>query len=155
MNNNQKLINILSVVSTPYTTFDGNISTMKDGNIQSGLFVILHLNDDKRTAIAAKLSSNMFIQSASVVFIPQVDCPFLRTNSLLYIDKLHTLALDKCTFIGNITNTEIYNNIYTHVRNLGYTLVHDLKTVSITNDTKYKSPNKFIQGGNNENTNMC
>lgn len=143
MNNNQRPINILTVVSTPYTTFDGTVSTLKDGNLQAGLFVILHLNDDKRTAIAAKLSSNMFIQSSSVVFIPQVDCPFLRTNSLLYLDKLHTVALDKCTVIGNVTNTEIYNNIYTHVRNLGHTLVNDLKSVAPITDTKYKSPNKI------------
>jgi hypothetical protein len=133
--NNQ--LKILSIVSTSYTTFKGEQSN-------DGLFVILDINQSSRTAIGAKLTSNLQITSANVVFVPQVDCPCLRTNSLLYLDHLHTLDITRCNQIGVIRNQEICNNIYRQIKNVAFKFVNNIKDIDeVRTHTTYVSPNKM------------
>lgn len=136
---------ILSIVSSPYVTFKGEDTQLTNESNGYGLFVLLDINYNTNTAIGAKLTSNLQINSTNAVFIQQVDCPCLRTNSLLYIDQLHTLDLTRCTVIGNINNKSIYNIIYKQVKSMAFKFVDNLKTCEaygLKDNTSYTSPNK-------------
>ena len=92
-----------SIVSAPYTDLTGSVKTFASGVVQRGLFLVFR-EDELGNLLACKLTSQLdskFLNEFCFV-LSSKQHPFLRTDSAVQCDKIHTLFANNCTVLGQV-----------------------------------------------------
>lgn len=87
------------IISAPYVALDGNVKVFGDGEPQKGLFMVLAVDYDNITCAKITSQRNDAYLSHSVLLTKAAN-KFLRTDSYLQLDKLHTLSVSSATYLG-------------------------------------------------------
>lgn len=135
-----KVLRPFDVVSAPYTSFDGSIKTNPDGTTQFALFMVLSLDYDNITC--AKITSwnnPLYLNNSFRLF--KAANPFLRIDSYVQLDKIHTLSVETCRFIGYVDKPSRYS-IYKIVSGYLTNLAENLKRFCPVQSEDYVSPNR-------------
>lgn len=87
------------IVTSSYLSLDGTIKTFANGDIQKGLFMVLA--NDYGNLTCAKITSqeNCAFLTHSVLLTKSANY-FLKTDSYVQLDKLHTLSANNVSYLG-------------------------------------------------------
>jgi hypothetical protein len=136
-----KILKPFDIVSAPYVSLDGSLKTFKDGDLQKGLFMVIAVDYDNVTC--AKITSqNNEVYLNQSVSISKAEAPFLRTDSFVQLNKLHTLSVKSCTYLGYIGKSSRLS-IYEVASGYFATLSSNLKRFCSSYVKRYKSPNRL------------
>ncbi len=137
--NVQKTLMPFDLVSCPYVSLDGDVKRFANGDEQRGLFMVIAV--DYNNMICAKVTSqsdNMYLNNS--VVLTKAANYFLRTDSYVQLDKLHTLSVNSATRIGYVDKPSRYS-IYKVLSGYLATLSTGLKRFA-NPPRKYVSPNR-------------
>ena len=138
MNSINKILKPFSIVTAPYTDLTGEVKSFFNGDIQKGLFLVLRA-DDNGNVLAAKITS----QSSPFLnrychLLTQYDHSFLKADSYVQLDKLHTLANSECTVLGTV-HYKVRESLINKFNSITHAITNALKdNLSFKN---YSSPN--------------
>lgn len=87
------------IISSPYTSLDGSVKVFDNGDIQKGLFMVLAVDYDNITCAKITSQNNVEHLGHSVALTKSANF-FLKTDSYVQLDKLHTLSAKHSDYIG-------------------------------------------------------
>ena len=134
-----KVLKPFDVVSSPYCDLNGNIKSFENGEIQRGLFMVLAVDYDNITCAKITSQENEMYLNHSVILTKAANY-FLRTDSYVQLDKLHTLSVHNANYIGYVDKPSRYS-IYKILDGYLAGLALNVKRFCNPPRKKYVSPN--------------
>ena len=90
------------IVVTPYRDLEGKLKTNPDGSIQAGMFMVLYI-DSVGMLTCAKITSQYSKYINGFCYnVSQDNHIFLKADSYIQLDKLHTLSISTCKKLGEL-----------------------------------------------------
>ena len=94
-----KTLKPFDIVTSPYVSINGTTKRFENGDVQKGLFLVLAVDYFGITCAKITSQSNSLYLTHSVILYKYTN-PFLRTDSYVQLDKLHTLSAETATYVG-------------------------------------------------------
>lgn len=136
----EKVLKPFDIISAPYVSLDGDIKVYENGDPQRGLFMVLAVDYDNITC--AKITSqNNEAYLAHGYCLTKAANYFLRTDSYVQLDKLHTLSVSSASFVGYVDKPSRYF-IYKILSGYLTSLAQNVKRFCDPPRRKYVSPNR-------------
>lgn len=112
----ERVLRPFDVIVSPYVSLTGDVKENPDGNKQKALFMVLAVDYDNITCAKITSQDNGPYLAHSFALAKATHW-FLRTDSYVQLDKLHTLSTSSVEFLGYIhpsCRVSIYNilNVY-------------------------------------------
>lgn len=136
-----RVLKPFDIISAPYVSLDGSIKVFADGEPQRGLFMVLAVDYDNITCAKITSQDNEAYLANSYCLTKAANY-FLRTDSYVQFDKLHTLSVSSATYIGYADKPSRYP-MYRILSGYLTGLVQNLKRFCNPPRKKYVSPNRF------------
>lgn len=128
------------IISSPYVSVDGSLKTFNSGDTQRGLFLVLAVDYDCITCAKITSNDNPMYLSHSVMLNKSAN-HFLRTDSYVQLDKLHTLSVSSANYIGYADKPSRYS-IYQILNGYLTSLAENVKRFCGSPRKRYVSPNR-------------
>ena len=96
-----KVLKPFDIISSPYVSLSGDVKVYEDGGIQRGLFMVLAVDYDNITCCKITSQKNDAYLTNSVLITKSAN-PFLRADSYIQLDKLHTLFAGSANYLGYV-----------------------------------------------------
>jgi hypothetical protein len=139
-----KVLQPFDIVSSPYVSLDGSVKAFRNGDTQKGLFMVIAVDYDNVTCAKITSQNNGIYLNQSVPLLKSANF-FLKADSFVQLNKLHTLAVSSCTYLGYIDKASRYD-IYKIANGYFTSLSRNLRRFCPSRN-RYVSPNKIMKGG--------
>ena len=96
-----KALKPFDIISAPYIDLDGNVKVFDNGEPQRGLFMVLAVDYDNITCCKITSQTNDAYLTNSVLITKSANS-FLRADSYIQLDKLHTLFAGSANYLGYV-----------------------------------------------------
>lgn len=136
-----KILQPFDIVSSPYVSLDGSVKVFKNGDVQKGLFMVIAVDYDNVTCAKITSQNNEAYLNQSVPLLKSANF-FLRADSFVQLNKLHTLSTSSCTYIGYVDKPSRYA-IYKIASGYLTSLSQNLRRFCNPPRKRYVSPNKY------------
>lgn len=140
VNNNFSSIRPFTIVSAPYTDFQGGLKRFSNGDVQRGLFMVARADVDGNI-LAFKLTSQVsrFLNQYTFTLSAETH-PFLKTDSYIQCDKIHTLMESNCITLGEVAPF-LRPALFKKITFIFNAICTDLDRHVSTRTFNYRSPN--------------
>ena len=135
-----RVLKPFDIISAPYVSLDGSIKAFDNGEPQRGLFMVLAVDYDNITCVKITSQDNNAYLAHSVCLTKAANY-FLRTDSYVQLDKLHTLSVSSASYIGYADKPSRYP-IYKILSGYLTGLAQNVKRFCDPPRRKYVSPNR-------------
>lgn len=134
-----RVLKPFDIISAPYVSLTGDVKVFESGNPQRGLFMVLAVDYDNITCAKITSQDNDAYLAHSYCLTKAANY-FLRTDSYVQLDKLHTLSVSSATYIGYADKPSRYA-IYNILNGYLTSLAENVKRFC-NPPRKYVSPNR-------------
>ena len=128
------------IISAPYVSLDGSVKVFENGDVQKGLFMVVAVDYDNVTCCKITSQNNEAYLNQSVPLLKSAN-HFLRADSFVQLNKLHTLSVSSCTRLGYVDKPSRYS-IFKIMSGYLTSLAANLKRFCNPPRKKYVSPNR-------------
>ena len=135
-----KALKPFDIISAPYVSLNGNIKVFDNGDVQRGLFMVLAVDYGNITCAKITSQDNEAYLSHSVLLSKAAN-HFLRTDSYVQLDKLHTLSVSSANYIGYADKPSRYA-IYKILSGYLTSLAQNVRRFCDPPRKRYVSPNR-------------
>lgn len=135
-----KALKPFDIISAPYIDLDGNVKVFDNGEPQRGLFMVLAVDYDNITCVKITSQYNEAYLTHSVMLSKAANF-FLKTDSYVQLDKLHTLSVSSATYVGYADKPSRYM-IYKILSGYLTSLAENVKRFCDPPKRRYVSPNR-------------
>ena len=135
-----KILKPFDIISSPYVSLDGSLKTGSDGELQRGLFMVLAVDYDNVTCVKVTSQQNVEYLGHSFM-ISKAANPFLKVDSYVQLDKLHTIFFSSATFVGYVDKPSRYE-IYLILNGFLTNLAENVRRFCCPPKSGYVSPNR-------------
>lgn len=134
-----RILKPFDIVSAPYVSLDGSVKTFPDGTLQRGLFMVLAVDYDNITCVKVTSQRNEEYLGHSFL-LQKAAHPFLKTDSYVQLDKLHTIFVSSANFVGSVEKSFRYE-IFLILKSFLTVLADSLRRFCPPPSDGYVSPN--------------
>lgn len=135
-----KALKPFDIISAPYIDLGGNVKVFDNGEPQRGLFMVLAVDYDNITCVKITSQYNEAYLTHSVMLSKAANF-FLKTDSYVQLDKLHTLSVSSATYVGYADKPSRYM-IYKILSGYLTSLAENVKRFCDPPKRRYVSPNR-------------
>lgn len=135
-----KVLMPFDIISAPYVSLDGNVKAFDNGEPQRGLFMVLAVDYNNITCAKITSQDNEAYLAHSYCLTKAANY-FLRTDSYVQLDKLHTLSVSSATYVGYADKPSRYY-IYKILSGYLTSLAQSVKRFANPPKKQYVSPNR-------------
>lgn len=135
-----KALKPFDIISAPYIDLDGNVKVFDNGEPQRGLFMVLAVDYDNITCVKITSQYNEAYLTHSVMLSKAANF-FLKADSYVQLDKLHTLSVSSATYVGYADKPSRYM-IYKILSGYLTSLAENVKRFCDPPKRRYVSPNR-------------
>lgn len=135
-----RVLKPFDIISAPYVSLDGSVKAFDNGEPQRGLFMVLAVDYDNITCAKITSQDNEAYLAHSFCLTKAANY-FLRTDSYVQLDKLHTLSVSSVSYIGYADKPSRYS-IYKILSGYLTSLAQNVKRFCDPPRKRYVSPNR-------------
>jgi len=135
-----RVLKPFDIISAPYVSLNGSVKVFENGDLQRGLFMVLAVDYDNITCVKITSQDNEEYLSHSVRLTKAANY-FLRADSYVQLDKLHTLSVESATYLGYVDKPSRYP-IYKILSGYLTSVAQNVKRFCDPPRRKYVSPNR-------------
>lgn len=135
-----KALKPFDIISAPYVDLEGNIKSFDNGEPQRGLFMVLAVDYDNVTCVKITSQYNEAYLAHSCMLTKAANF-FLKTDSYVQLDKLHTLSVESVNYVGYADKPSRFT-IYKMLDGYLTSLAENVKRFCDPPKRKYVSPNR-------------